>query len=420
MRTLGGTVGGPRQISGGGDLRQGNLTSILRYVRDNGSSSRHDIALGCGLGISTMTDLIAELRSRRLVRELEPIRRPGAGRPTRPIALDGEPWCGLGVHVELDVVRFRAVTIGGREVWSAVTPIDLSGSPAEADRALRATLLEQVAALPTNTELLAVEVGVPGHVARDRGMVTSPAMSWQGYPLQAVMLDALAAAQLPQVPVSISNDCHLAALHATRIEVGLPGDSVAVYIGGVRRLGSGLIVNGEIFRGARGAAGDLGHHNVDPRGRPCWCGRQGCLETLVGLRHLLEIGGLATAAEAAQIVTEDPRAAVRELKAAAAAQQPAVVEALAAAGSALGTVIDDLMGALNPDAAILGGYLTPLTGYLMPEIEKRTALRSTADSATGTKILALESNEERVVGGAALAARDACINQPLQLTRVLI
>ena len=85
-----------------GTLRHGNLTQILRYVRDHGASSRHDIARGCGLGISTMTDLIGELRARRLVRELDPIRRPGAGRPTRPIAFDGEPWCVLGVQIDVD------------------------------------------------------------------------------------------------------------------------------------------------------------------------------------------------------------------------------------------------------------------------------------------------------------------------------
>src|SRR5512133_2484101 len=99
---------GPRRSGGSGDLRQGNLTQILRYVRDHGASSRHDIAHGCGLGISTMTDLIGELRARRIVMELDPIRRPGAGRPTRPIDFDGEPWCVLGVRVDLDGFEFAA------------------------------------------------------------------------------------------------------------------------------------------------------------------------------------------------------------------------------------------------------------------------------------------------------------------------
>ena len=76
--------------------------------------------------ISTMTDLIGELRSRRLVRELDPIRRPGAGRPTRPIAFDGEPWCVLGVHVNLDKVELRRE----HRRWSRAVDRDRARRPA--------------------------------------------------------------------------------------------------------------------------------------------------------------------------------------------------------------------------------------------------------------------------------------------------
>src|SRR3954453_24067825 len=150
---------GVRGSGGSGDLRQGNLTSILRYVRDNGSSSRHDIAQGCGLGISTMTDLISELRSRRLVKELDPIRRPAAGRPTRPIALDGEPWCALGIHVDIDTIQFSAVTVGGREVWSSSVPMDLRHSGVGSHDTIRDVIVRELAQLPPDKELLAVEVG---------------------------------------------------------------------------------------------------------------------------------------------------------------------------------------------------------------------------------------------------------------------
>ena len=123
---------GPRRSGGSGDLRQGNLTQILRYVRDHGASSRHDIARGCGLGISTMTDLIGELRARRIVMELDPIRRPGAGRPTRPIDFDGEPWCVLGVRVDIDGFEFAAATLGGRELWRDSVPADLRAAAPDA------------------------------------------------------------------------------------------------------------------------------------------------------------------------------------------------------------------------------------------------------------------------------------------------
>ncbi len=158
---------GLRRSGGSGDLRQGNLTQILRYVRDHGASSRHDIARGCGLGISTMTDLIGELRARRIVMELDPIRRPGAGRPTRPIDFDGEPWCVLGVRVDLDGFEFAAATLGGRELWRDSVPADLRA--ADAGRRLRRAgqpaAFPALVGCPPDKHLIAVEIGVPGYIA---------------------------------------------------------------------------------------------------------------------------------------------------------------------------------------------------------------------------------------------------------------
>src|SRR4051812_24651003 len=126
-----------RQRSGGaGDLRHGNLTQILRYVRDHGPSSRQDIARGCGLGISTMTDLIGELRARRLVRELDAVRGPRAGRPTRPIALDGEPWCVLGAQADLLEGQASCPTVGGAEISPGAFPSRLLPTGPEAGNPL--------------------------------------------------------------------------------------------------------------------------------------------------------------------------------------------------------------------------------------------------------------------------------------------
>src|SRR3712207_2916878 len=159
---------GARRSGGSGDLRHANLTQILRYVRDHGASSRHDIARGCGLGISTMTDLIGELRSRRLVKELDPIRRPGAGRPTRPIAFDGEPWCVLGVHLHRGEVEFSASTVGGRELWKAALPADLRSAGPEGYSQIGDLVRSQLSRTPADQERGAVESGVSRSVARGR------------------------------------------------------------------------------------------------------------------------------------------------------------------------------------------------------------------------------------------------------------
>ena len=232
---------GLRRSGGSGDLRQGNLTQILRYVRDHGASSRHDIARGCGLGISTMTDLIGELRARRIVMELDPIRRPGAGRPTRPIDFDGEPWCVLGVRLDLDGFEFAAATLGGRELWRDSVPANLRGATADAGfAALDGQLRAQLTRLSADKRLIAVEIGVSGYIASDRATVgQSESPEWQNFPLSAKVTATLEALGMSGVHVGITNVSQLAALHAVRKELQLEPDTIAAYLGGRRSIGSG-------------------------------------------------------------------------------------------------------------------------------------------------------------------------------------
>ena len=412
---------GVRRSGGSGDLRHGNLTQILRYVRDNGASSRHDIARGCGLGISTMTDLIGELRSRRLLRELDPIRRPGAGRPTRPIDFDGEPWCVLGVHVNLDKVLFAASTVGGRELWSDTVPADLRDSGPEGYAQLDELLRAQLERIPADQQLIAIEVGLGGAIAADRTTVLdNTTFGWRDFDLGAAVRGTLHAVGIEHASVSVSNECQLAALVAARVELPLPADAIAVYFGGTRTIGGGLITRGEIFRGAGGGAGQFGHLNVDPGGPSCWCGRSGCLESLAGPAAVLTNAGLVPAEEARAVVDRGPEAALATLFEAAGAGEPQVLEALAQAGDVLGRAIDDLIGPVNPHAVILGGYLGVVSEHVLPRLRERLAHRLASPAYAGTELMALAGLRPRTLQGALMAARDACLYDPLALTRPVL
>ncbi|MFL6065403.1 MAG: ROK family protein [Friedmanniella sp.] len=411
-----------RQRSGGaGDLRHGNLTQILRYVRDHGPSSRQDIARGCGLGISTMTDLIGELRARRLVRELDAVRGPRAGRPTRPIDLDGDPWCVLGAHVDLLEVQVLCTTVGGREIFRERIPVPLLHTGAEAGYALlRSVLCSQLGRIPEDLTLVAVQLGLPGYVAADRGIVSSSSfLGWDGMPLETLVYDTLYSAGFENVTVGIGQDSHLAALHAVREELRLPLPRLAVYVGGLREVGGAVVLDGEIFQGADGGAGDFGHAHVDPEGPLCSCGRHGCLNSLIGPTYLLVQGGLADQSGAEQLVVEDPYQALRRLADAGEAGDRQVLAVLARAGTALGRALDDVIGALNPDVVALGGYLAVLQPFLLDGLQDQISRRLRVEAFAGTALVTLARTEPRVSLGAALAARDACLSDPLNLTHVV-
>ena len=411
-----------RRSQGSGDVRQQNLVRILEYVRDHGPSSRNDIAQGCGLGVSTMTDLVGELRNRRLLRELRAVPRPGAGRPTRPIALDGEPWCVLGVEVDLVGLRFAASTVGGAQLWADDVAAPLRELGVEAGyAALRHALGDQLSRLPADRTLVAVQVALPGHVACDRGVVGwSDGLGWDGLPLRDRLEELLEEAGHRGVAVGIARDCHLAGLHAVRTELALPPGQAAAYLGGLREVGGGVVLDGKIYRGADGGAGDFGHLHVDPRGPLCVCGRHGCLESLVGPLALLTRSGVLTAEEAPAAMDHEPLPALRRLVERADAGDERVLAVLVAAGDALGLALDDIIGALNPHVVILGGYLGMLAPHLLGTAQHRIEHRTSRDSFLSTRVVTLEEKAPRVLLGAVMAARDACLTDPLQLTDVVL
>ena len=414
----------PQDRRGGssGDVRNQNLIRILTYVRDHGPSSRHDIALGCGLGVSTMTDLIGELRSRRLLQEMGAVPRPGAGRPTRPIALDGEPWCVLAAQVDLTGIHFSCTTVGGVQLWAQDVPAPLRRTDAQSGFALlRDALRGQLRAIPPDRSLVALEVALPGYVATGRGVVGwSDGLGWDGMPLRSLLEAVLRDAGYAGVSVGVEHDCHLAALHAVRVELALLPTAVVAYLGGLREIGGAVIMDGEIYRGGDGGAGDFGHVNVDPRGPRCPCGRRGCLESLLGPARLLTRSGVLTAGTATDVLTRDPLPALRTLRAAADAGEPRVLEALAEAGHALGIALDDVVGVLNPDVVVLGGYLGLLAPYLLGPVQEHLAGRLAAEPFRSTRVLALEELAPRVLAGAMIAARDVCLTNPLGLTEVVL
>lgn len=405
-----------------GDLREVNLTRILRYLRDHGTSSRHDIAAGVGLGISTMTDLVGELRARRLLLELPPVRRPTAGRPTRPIAIDGGPWLVLGVHVDVDKVEVSAASLGGEIAWSDAVSNDFRG--AEGVDSVMDVLDQQLAKRPSDLRLCAVQVGVPGQVEPWSGTVTaSVPLDWHDVALGDLVAQRIAGGQdsdAAPVRVGVANDTQLAGLQAARAELQLPLEAVAVYLGGSRSLAGSLIVDGEIFGGSAGDAGQLGHLNVDPAGELCWCGRRGCLETFAGLRWILQRSGLRSAEDAKQLAELHPRESSRVVQEAAEAGHSQVLEALDHAAYGLARSIDDIISLLSPDTVILGGQLGQLGAFLVPKIAEQMDGRLRRRALDLDPLVSVADSGPRVVLGATLAARDAVLADPLRLTQPLV
>lgn len=187
---------------------------------------------------------------------------------------------GLLAGVDLGGTKIQAVVVDGDEVLASArsrTPRD--GGVTNTVVALAGTVrnaLDQAGAAVE--DLRAVGVGAPGAVDPETGTV-SGAANVPG--LEGVVpLGRLLADELGGTRVEVENDANAGAVGEQRRGAGRPYRSLlGVWVG--TGVGGGLILDGRLWRG-RGAAGELGHVVVEHDGRPCTCGRRGCLEAYAG------------------------------------------------------------------------------------------------------------------------------------------
>ncbi|UNK70012.1 ROK family protein [Microbacterium sp. H1-D42] len=264
----------------------------------------------------------------------------------------------------------RATGSGGDAVLTGI--LDAAGE-------LRAQLADP--------DLRSIGIGIPGLVDAEAGLV-----------VHAVNLgvESLAIAEHVQrmlgVPCFVENDVKAAALGAAALrDDGAP----IAYLNLGTGVAAGIIVDGRIWRGARGTAGEVGHFVVDPNGRLCGCGQRGCIETLCGGGALARAWG-----GAGELPVKDILDAADAGDDVAIALRDDLFRGAAAAVRALVLSVD-------VEVIVIGGGLTALTGRLEPGIH--AALRADAAQSSFLRSLRLDERIEMLPADSPVAAVGAAL-----------
>lgn len=354
----------PRRVTPGTGSRnehthRRNLSTVLTLVHQRGPLSRSALTHATGLNRSTISALVGELVSSRLVTEEQAANSGARGRPSPIVAPHPEPAV-FAINPDIDAIWVGLVGLGG--TVHARVRIDTDG-PLSVDAALD-HIASAVAGLTreagSGRRILGAGVTVPGLVRSADGVVTrAPHLEWRDEPLQARVSERLGMAAM------VGNDAQMAMVAESIFGAGR-GHADMVYLNGsASGIGGGALVGGVPLRGAQGYAGELGHTLVAPQGLPCHCGRHGCLETEVNVQRLLGVAGLDDS-HPSDFLDRLPTAT------------QAVDRELDRQADSLGHGIANLISVFNPTAVVLGGYLSTLYAAR----ESRIDAAVTADAFT--------------------------------------
>jgi glucokinase-like ROK family protein len=377
--------------------------AVLRLLRDDGPQARVDLAQRLGLSRSTVTTEVNRLVELGLAAEAGRAASRGGRRST---------LVDLGPDL-----RFVGVDIGATSIDVAVTDGRLAvirqlseevavsaGPQAVLARVLALTrklLAEQGVERPAG-----IGVGIPGPVDFHTGVPVSPPImpGWDGYPVRDVLSRELGA------PALVDNDANVMALGEQHSGVARSADDfLFIKIG--TGIGCGIVVDGGLYRGVDGSAGDIGHVRVEEFGPTCACGNTGCLEAFFGgaalardalaaaraglsesLQHQLMAGGGLSAVEVGVALSQGDAQATQLVR---------------DGGRRVGQVLAGLVSFFNPGLIVIGGGVALLGNTLLAEVRSVVYRRSLPLATRNLPVVLSELGDTAGVIGAARLISDA-------------
>ncbi len=278
------------------------------------------------------------------------------------------------------------------------------GQKAVIERMLDAARRVMVRAGVNQAQVAAAGIGAPGPLDVEAGVVVAPPNlpGWDRVPLRRLIESRLG------ITTFLENDANAAALGEYRFGAGR-GVEHMIYVTASTGIGGGLILNGRLYHGASGMAGEIGHITIMPYGPLCGCGNRGCLEALASGTAIARQAGERVARGAPTLIADlaggDPERVTAKLVAEAASQgDMEAQEILAEAMHYLGIGMANLVNLFNPQLIVIGGGLTNIGEMLFGPVQRAIDRRALPTLAQAVRVVRAELGDNAGVLGAAAVA----------------
>ena len=378
-----------------------NRDLVLQTVFGKETVSRAEIARITGLTRTTVSQIVSGLLAEGLVDEVGVGSSRGGKSPILlSLAKDSRHVIGLDLAQD----RFCGALVNLR--GEIRRTLDLPVPPRDGDAAL-ASVYELVDGLvaAASRPLVGIGVGTPGLVDARRGVVLNAVnLNWLDLPLGQLLGERYG------LPAEVLNDSQAAALGEHTFGEGHRPDESLVVVNVRHGVGAGIILNGQLYHGDGGGAGEIGHVAVasESGGVRCRCGNIGCLETLASKRAVVERArALAPESGNGGIATDPDAITFDSLVQAFAAGDPLARRVVTDAGRYMGQAVSGLVGTLNVQRIVIAGEMARFGAPLLDVIRETMARTTLARLAAETRVdFEHLGHNEIILGASALILRD--------------
>lgn len=401
-------------------IREINLSIILNALRDHPPLSRAALAVATGLNKTTVSSLVQQLIDAGFVTETG-VGKNITGRPGILLQLNPQAGGIIGVEIGVDFISVALTDFAARVIWRHQERMDR--------REEQSTILRRVM---TNIEgamsqarsralaILGMALGVPGLVDVESGtLLYAPNLHWENVPLRQMLRTRF------PFPVVVDNEASIAAFGESYFGVAR-GSRNVLYVSAGVGIGGGLVLDGRLYAGGTGFAGEVGHMTLEPDGILCECGNRGCWETVASqsavfrrIHDALSAGDSSLLARFAPPGKNGKRETLTIPVIVRAAQDGDLVarQALLETGKYLGIGFANLVNALNPEMIVFGGILSLAKEFLLPVIQQTMNERALRWSSRTTQLVVAAYGSDACVMGAVAMVYDQILRQPFHVKR---
>ncbi|MFJ6796807.1 ROK family protein [Streptomyces sp. NPDC091268] len=351
-------------------LHRANLERVVRAVRLAGSLTQAEIARSTGLSAATVSNIVRELKEGGTVEVTD---TSAGGRRARSVSLSGDAGIVIGVDFGHTHLRVAVGNLAHQVLAEESEPLDVDASWTEGFDRAEALVGRLIAGIGVGREkVIGVGLGVPGPIDVESGTLGSTAIlpGWAGINPRRELSQRLG------VPVYVDNDANLGALGELVWGSGRGVKDLA-YIKVASGVGAGLVINGQIYRGPGGTAGEIGHITLDESGPVCRCGNRGCLETFAAARYVLP---LLQSSHGPELTMERVVELARE-------GDPGCRRVITDVGRHIGSGVASLCNLLNPSRVVLGGSLADAGELVLAPIRESVGRYAIPSAARQLSVL---------------------------------
>lgn len=399
-------------------VRELNLSLVLRHIHNEAPVSRAEIATATGLNKSTVSSLVDSLTKQDLIHETG-TKSIGAGRPARLLEINPMAGAIVGAVLGVDFIAAAVTDFSGSTLWREDQPASFIDGQEKTIENLLILVRKGISfSKQQGLSLLGLGIATPGTVNLDEGiLIFAPNLQWRNVPLRSYF------AGKTDLNVFVENDANAAAIAEHLFGAARQNQNFIFIFAGIG-IGSGLFLNGNLYRGNNGYAGEVGHSPImaEPFQSPCYCGNTGCWETYANQYAILQRVQARLEARQSSIIPqllEDQRAplSIAIIKQAADAGDQVAIDALTETGSAMGIGFATLISLLNPEKIILGGPLSSVGDYLMPTIYDSATKYSLPELRPTLDVSLSSFGKDASLIGAISIVVDNILSNPLHIER---